>query len=182
MLTLFEMFRTLLLLLVVIETHGSDNGKLCNCFGMVELLQCSVVCVFVPAPACYQYWRRRRTHRSRWCRCLQWKWTCQVGGNTGAMASCQLCVCVWEGEGVRLHVCNTSFTGSTGTVSLAGDKGSQTMDGLNVAPTDPSQGPRDATTPDPSGAKMDSLVLRSKFKKELVWLPVSNGTLIHSAL
>lgn len=91
-------------------------------------------------------------------------------------------VCVWEGEGVRLHVCNTSFTGSTGTVSLAGDKGSQTMDGLNVAPTDPSQGPRDATTPDPSGAKMDSLVLRSKFKKELVWLPVSNGTLIHSAL
>eukprot|EP00063_Salmo_salar_P033688 XP_014008523.1 PREDICTED: lymphoid-restricted membrane protein-like isoform X2 [Salmo salar] len=55
----------------------------------------------------------------------------------------------------------------SGTVSLAGDKGSQTMDGLNVAPTDPSQGPRDATTPDPSGAKMDSLVLRSKFKKEL---------------
>ncbi|XP_042155909.1 inositol 1,4,5-triphosphate receptor associated 2 [Oncorhynchus tshawytscha] len=56
----------------------------------------------------------------------------------------------------------------SGTVSLAGgDRGSPTMDGLNVAPTDPSQGPRDATTPDPSGAKIDSLVLRSKFKKEL---------------
>ncbi|CDQ83389.1 unnamed protein product [Oncorhynchus mykiss] len=55
----------------------------------------------------------------------------------------------------------------SGTVSLTGDRGSPTMDGLNVAPTDPSQGPRDATTPDPSGAKIDSLVLRSKFKKEL---------------
>jgi hypothetical protein len=90
---------------------------------------------------------------------------------------------------VPLHVYNTSFTGSTGTVSLAGgDRGSPTMDGLNVAPTDPSQVPRDATTPDPSGAKIDSLVLRSKFKKELVsclmiiWLAVSNSTLIPSAL
>lgn len=86
-------------------------------------------------------------------------------------------------------VCNTPFTVSTGTVNLAEDVGSQTMDGLNVAPTDPSQGPRDATTPDPSGAKIDSLVLRSKFKKELVsclfndiWRPVSNSTLIPSAL
>jgi hypothetical protein len=50
MLTLFEMFRTLLLLLVVMETHGSDNGKLCNCFGMVEFLQRSVMCVFQHQP------------------------------------------------------------------------------------------------------------------------------------
>ncbi|XP_041710028.1 inositol 1,4,5-triphosphate receptor associated 2 [Coregonus clupeaformis] len=54
-----------------------------------------------------------------------------------------------------------------GTVSLTGDGGSQTMDGLTVTSTDPSQGPRDAMTPDPSGAKIDSLVLRSKFKKDL---------------
>ena len=42
-----ELFRTLLLLLVSIEAHGSDKGKLCNCFGMVELLQRLCVCVCV---------------------------------------------------------------------------------------------------------------------------------------
>ncbi|XP_070977174.1 inositol 1,4,5-triphosphate receptor associated 2-like [Oncorhynchus clarkii lewisi] len=74
-----------------------------------------------------------------------------------------------EEEGIQESVVQvpTVEVDLAGTVNLAEDVGSQTMDGLNVAPTDPSQGPRDATTPDPSGAKIDSLVLRSKFKKEL---------------
>nr|XP_046183848.1 inositol 1,4,5-triphosphate receptor associated 2-like [Oncorhynchus gorbuscha] len=74
-----------------------------------------------------------------------------------------------EEEGIQESVVQvpTVEVDLAGTVNLAEDVGSQTMDGLNVAPTDPSQGPRDAMTPDPSGAKIDSLVLRSKFKKEL---------------
>ncbi|XP_055794145.1 inositol 1,4,5-triphosphate receptor associated 2-like isoform X2 [Salvelinus fontinalis] len=74
-----------------------------------------------------------------------------------------------EEEGIQESVVqvSTAEVDLAGTVNLAGDGGSQTMDGLNVAPTDPSQGPRDAATPDPPGAKIDSLVLRSKFKKEL---------------
>ncbi|XP_031687721.1 lymphoid-restricted membrane protein isoform X10 [Oncorhynchus kisutch] len=74
-----------------------------------------------------------------------------------------------EEEGIQESVVQvpTVEVDLTGTVNLAEDVGSQTMDGLNVAPTDPSQCPRDAMTPDPSGAKTDSLVLRSKFKKEL---------------
>ncbi|XP_064877770.1 inositol 1,4,5-triphosphate receptor associated 2-like isoform X3 [Oncorhynchus nerka] len=74
-----------------------------------------------------------------------------------------------EEEGIQESVVQvpTVEVDLAGTVNLAEDVGSQTMDGLNVAPTDPSQGPRDATTPDPSGAKIDSLGLRCKFKKEL---------------
>ncbi|XP_038851260.1 inositol 1,4,5-triphosphate receptor associated 2-like [Salvelinus namaycush] len=74
-----------------------------------------------------------------------------------------------EEEGIQESVVqvSTAEVELAGTVNLAGDGGSQTMDGLNVAPTDPSQGPRDAATPDPPGAKIDSLFLRSKFKKEL---------------
>ncbi|KAM9407249.1 inositol 1,4,5-triphosphate receptor associated 2 isoform 2-T3 [Salvelinus alpinus] len=74
-----------------------------------------------------------------------------------------------EEEGIQESVVqvSTAEVDLAGTVNLAEDGGSQTMDGLNVAPTDPSQGPRDAATPEPPGAKIDSLVLRSKFKKEL---------------
>ncbi|XP_038833579.1 inositol 1,4,5-triphosphate receptor associated 2-like [Salvelinus namaycush] len=74
-----------------------------------------------------------------------------------------------EEEGIQESVVQvpTVEVDLSGTVNLAENGGSRTMDGLNVALTDPSQGSRDAMTPDPSGAKIDSLVLRSKFKKEL---------------
>ncbi|XP_055761354.1 inositol 1,4,5-triphosphate receptor associated 2-like isoform X2 [Salvelinus fontinalis] len=74
-----------------------------------------------------------------------------------------------EDEGIQESVVQvpTVEVDLSGTVNLAENGGSRTMDGLNVAPTDPSRGSRDAMTPDPSGAKIDSLVLRSKFKKEL---------------